>query len=283
MKILLVGGSSTLAQVLKPYLVPFAEVVTAGRSGCNVELDLAWPVERFEIPDGVDVVVNLAAHFGGEHFSDWIAAEEINVLGALKLAQAASRSGVKRLVQVSTIFTNLPADSAFFNWYALSKRHAEDVLQLHCRQVGLPLTIVCPAQIYGEGEIFRRHQPFLYALLDKAERAENIVLNGSNDALRNFIHVDDVAEIIARMIRLDIGGRHVCASLRNVRFSEIAAIAIEVMGSASKISFDANKPNIPSNAFDAEEDIYQLIGYFPRITLREGLTREAKRRKATLP
>ena len=47
MKILLSGGHSSLAQVLRPVLELFAEVLTAGRSGCDVELDLTWPAERF--------------------------------------------------------------------------------------------------------------------------------------------------------------------------------------------------------------------------------------------
>ena len=50
MKILLVGGQSALAQVLRPVLDSFAEVLTAGRSGCDVELDLTWSADRFKLP-----------------------------------------------------------------------------------------------------------------------------------------------------------------------------------------------------------------------------------------
>ncbi len=279
MKILLVGGHSSLAQVLRPVLASFAEVLTAGRSGCDVDLDLAWPVEQFELPAGLDAVINLAAHFGGQAFDTMIAAEEVNVLGALKLAHACTCAGVGNLVQVSSIFARLDEDSPFYNSYVLSKRHAEELTWLYCRSAGLPLAILRPAQLYGEGESFRHHQPFLFMLLDLAQRGEDIVLYGRNDAQRNFIHVADVAEVISRVVQQRIEGRHDCVSLSNVRFSEIAAAAVAAFGSASTIHFDATKPDIPDNAFAADESLYRLIDYFPCISLVQGLAREAARRR----
>ncbi|MDZ4814683.1 MAG: NAD(P)-dependent oxidoreductase [Verrucomicrobiota bacterium] len=279
MKILLTGGNSSLAQVLRPVLASFAEVQTAGRSGCDVMLDMAWPAERFELPQDVDTVIHLAANFGGPDFASILAAEEINVLGALKLAHTCHRAGVGQLVQVSSIFAGLGIKSPFYNSYALSKRHAEELTGLYCRSVGLPLVILRPAQFYGEGQVFRRHQPFLYALLDSAQCGKDIVLYGRNDALRNFIHVDDVAEIIARVVRQRIEGLYECSSLTNVRFSEIAAAAVAAFDSPSAIRFDTDKADIPDNAFAADDALYRRIGYFPKISLAQGLIREAERRK----
>ena len=281
MKILLTGGGSSLAQVLRPVLASFAEVLTAGRSGCDVELDLTWPTERFKLPDGVDTVIHLAAHFGGPDFASMLAAEDVNVLGSLKLAHVCHRAGVGQLVQISSIFAGLVEESPFYNSYALSKRHAEELTQLFCRSAGLSLAILRPAQLYGEGESFRRHQPFLYALLDSAQCGKDIVLYGHNDGLRNFIHVADLAEIIARVVQQRIEGRYDCVSLTNLRFSEIAAAAVAAFGSASAIRFDTDKANIPDNAFSADDALYRLIGYFPQISLAQGLAQEAARRKAS--
>ncbi len=280
MKILLTGGGSSLAQVLRPVLTPFAKVLTAGRSGCDVELDLTWPAERFEVPEALDAVIHLAANFGGRDFASMLAAEEVNGLGALKLAHACHRAGTAQLVLVSSIFAGLGEESPFYNSYTLSKRHAEELTQLYCRSAGLPLAILRPAQLYGEGESFRRHQPFLYTLLDRAQRGEEIIFYGSNDARRNFIHVADVAEVIARVVRQRIEGRYDCAGLSNVRFSEIAAAAVAAFGSSSAVSFDATKPDIPDNAFAADDTLYRRIDYFPQISLGQGLAREAARRKA---
>lgn len=279
MKILIVGGSSSLAQVLRPVLASFAEVLTAGRRGCDVALDLAWSAERLELPAGLDAVIHLAAHFGGQNFDTIFAAEEVNVLGALKLAHACARAGVGQLVLASSIFAGLNEDSPFYNSYTLSKRHGEELSLLYCRSVGLPLAILRLAQLYGEGESFRRHQPFLFEQLDRAQRGEDLVLYGSNDARRNFIHVADVAEVFSRVVQQRIEGRYDCASLSNVRFSEIASAAVAAFGSASAIRFDATKPDVPDNAFAVDETLYRLIDYFPRISLAQGLAREAARRR----
>lgn len=280
MKILLAGAHSCLAQALRPVLASFADVLTAGRGGCDVELDLSWPAERFRLPAGLDAVINLAAHFGGPEAGAMLAAEETNALGALKLGNACTHAGVGHLVQISSVFAGLDDDSPFFNSYALSKRHAEELTRLYCRGAHLPLAIVRLAQIYGEGDAFRRHQPFLYTVMDRAQRGEDIVLYGSNDARRNFIHAEDVAEVIARTVRQRVEGSYVCASLSNVRYSEIAAAAVAAFGSASTVSFDVEKPDIPDNVFAADDALYRLIGYFPRMSLEQGLAREAARRRA---
>ena len=278
MKILLVGAHSSLAMVLRPILATFAEIITAGRRGCDIELDLAWTAGRFEIPEGMDVVINLAAHFGGNGFSDMLAAEEINALGPLKLANACTRSGVSQLVHISSIFAGMEKNSPYYNEYALSKCHAEDLLRLYSRRVGLRVAILRPSQIYGTGERFRRHQPLLYSLMDQAQSGWPIVLNGRNDALRNFIHAEDIAEIIARVVRQRVEGLYVCASLSNIRFSEIAKAAAQAFGNISSIHFDTDKPDIPDNVFEFDIKLYQMIEYTPRITLQEGLEREAARR-----
>lgn len=278
MKILLSGGHSSLAQVLRPLLESFAQVLTAGRSGCDVELDLNWPADRFELPPELDAVIHLGAHFGGRDFDSMMAAEEVNVLGSLKLANACSAAGVGHLVLVSSIFAGLDERSPFFNVYTLSKRHAEELTQLYCRENGLPLAILRPAQLYGEGESFRRHQPILYALLDRAQRGEDIILYGNNDAQRNFIHVEDVAEVLARVVQRRVEGRYDCAAQSNVRFSEIAAASVAAFGSNSAIRFDASRPDIDDNGFKGDESLYLLIDYFPRISLADGLAREAVRR-----
>lgn len=280
MKILIVGGSSSLAQVLRPALSSFAEVLTAGRSGCDVALDLSWDMKQFELPEGLDAVVNLAAHFGGKDFTAVHAAEHVNVLGSLKLCHAAQSAGVGHVVQISTIFASLEEDSPFFSSYALSKRHAEDVVRLYCSSVNLPLSILRPAQIYGVGETFRKHQPFIYSIIDKAENNEEIVLYGTNDAQRNLIHAEDVAEVIARVVRRRILGLHACPSMTNVRYSEIAAAAISAFDNRSQICFAADKPDILDNAFEPNDSLYRQIEYFPRVTLELGIQKEAAYRKA---
>ena len=88
MKILIVGGQSSLGQSLLAVLQPFADMVTAGRSGCDMSLDLTWPVEQLQLPQGIDVVINTAAHFGVGDIDSIVEAEQVNALGTLNLLEA---------------------------------------------------------------------------------------------------------------------------------------------------------------------------------------------------
>ena len=279
MKILLVGANSSLAYALKPVLEEFAEVITAGRSNCDVMLDLAGDIS---IPPGFDTVINTACHFGGKDVASIIAAEQINVLGMLKLCHACIKSNVGHFVQVSSIFAELPRISPFFNIYALSKRHGDEATQLLSGAYKLPLAIVRPSQFYGVGDLYRRSQPFLYALIDKAQANDDIVIYGSNDAQRNFIHIVDVAKILALVVQQRVEGIFSCAHPENVRYSEIAQAAINAFDSNSSVRFALDQPDIPDNGFTSDHTLYQRVGYFPRISIADGMRMEAAYREQGL-
>src|SRR4029077_13208364 len=122
--------------------------------------------------------------------------EDVNVLGTLKLCQACTRAKVKHLISISSTSAYLMPASPYYSIYSLSKKQSDEVAQLFCSSFGLPCAILRPSQIYGSEDTFRKHQPFLYTAIDRAERGEEITIYGDHDALRNYIHVDDVCQII---------------------------------------------------------------------------------------
>jgi len=274
MKILIVGGRSSLGQELARQWAPSAEVLIAGRSGCELTLDLAaaqWPA----LPPGLDVVVNTAAHFGGARPVDLAAAVEVNVLGALRLAEACSQSGAARLVHVSTIFAELPIDSPLQSSYATTKRHADEMLQMACAVAKLPLTILRPSQFVGVGQSLRRHQPFLANLLDKAARGDAIELWGSGRTRRNFIHVAYVARAIIALTERGLDGVHVCQSLQDIGMADVARAAIAAFGGRSELRFLSDKPDLPDNTLPISPRLHELLGFAPSVSLQECFTSEA--------
>jgi nucleoside-diphosphate-sugar epimerase len=169
MRILLVGGNSSLASVLKRLLAEFAEVITGGRNGCDVCLDLAEPVLSFNITSGFDAVINCAAQFDVKRSEEMIQVENVNVLGTLKLCHACKMAEAGQFVHVSSIFASLDQMSPFFSMYALSKKHADEVAQLYALTHNLPLLIIRSGQLYCVGDAQRKSQPFLYSIMDKAQ------------------------------------------------------------------------------------------------------------------
>ncbi len=108
-------------------------------------------------------------------------------------------------------------------------------------------------------------------MADKAEKGENIMLYGNNDALRNFIHVDDLVAIIAFVIRNKVEGNYSCMYPEDLTYSQIANAAITAFKSKSKVSFVKDKPDIPDNIFDKDYSLYDKIHFYPKITIEKGM------------
>jgi nucleoside-diphosphate-sugar epimerase len=276
MKVVIVGGNSSLGLALGAVASASCEVITAGRTNCDLTFDLTWPFERMVLPNDVDVIVHTAAHFGGKSAADILEAEHVNVLGTLKLCQAAVSARARHLVLISSIFASLKEDSEHHSIYALSKRHAEEVARFVCATHSLPLTVLRPSQIYGAGPRFRVHQPFLHAMMDKAKKGEDIVLYGTRDPRRNFIYIDDLTAVISRVIDARIVGTYFCQHPSNVTYSQIAKAAFEAFDTRGSVRFLRDKPDIPDNVFAADDSLYEAIGFRPSTTIEDGLRRIAR-------
>lgn len=280
MRILIVGGASSLGRALKPVLSAFAEVITAGKSGCDIKLDLRDPPGKMALPDGVDVVINTAAKSGAKTPQEILETADVNVLGVLRLCIAAVRAGAKHFVHISSVYVGLEKGSPHYGIYSMTKRHSEEIAQFFCSSQSLPLTILRPSPIYGDSDSFRRGQPFLYTIIDKAERGEPITIYGSNDALRNYIHVDDLTNIIARVVQLRIEGTYACAHTRDVTLSQVARAAFLAFDRPENVRFMRDKPDIADNVFGQDDSLYRMIGYYPQVTIEEGMGKAAIYRKA---
>jgi nucleoside-diphosphate-sugar epimerase len=279
MKILLVGSSSSLGSALIPVLAEFNEVITAGRNNCDITIDLNEPFSNYLLPENIDVVIHAAANFGGKEDAAILEAELVNVIGTLKLCQAAVRANVKHFIFISTIFSNLPIESWFNSIYSLSKKHAEELAFFYCLKHSLPLTILKPSQIYGNKDRYGKHQPFLYTIIDKAQKGEEIIINGSHDPLRNFIYIDDLTTIISKVIQKRVEGIYSCITPVNVRFSEIVNAAFAAFNREPLMHFKNDQADIPDNIFETDSSLYQIIDYYPQTTIAEGMNKIANHRK----
>ncbi|MGB6306533.1 MAG: NAD(P)-dependent oxidoreductase [Steroidobacteraceae bacterium] len=281
MRALIVGSTSSLAKVLKPALMQLGEVLLAGRRHADIALDLNASAEEMALPADLDAIVHAAAHFGGKTDEDIRQAQSVNVLGTLKLCQAAVRARARHLVLISSIYADAGASSGHAapsgndNIYALSKRHADELAQFYCAAHGLPLCILRPTQLYGDGDEFRRHQPFFYHLADQAQAAREVTLYGTHDARRNYLHAEDLAHIISLTIQQRITGVYACGHPHDVTYSQVAEAAFAAFATEKRIRFLADKADIPDHIYPVNDALYRLIGFTPRISIEAGLKRIA--------
>ena len=273
LKILVVGGNSSLAKSLLPTLLPYAEVFTAGRVGCDVYLDLQLPLESFILPKGIDLVINTAAHFGGNDSFSCLEAASVNSLGSLKLVIACSQIGVQHFINISSSSVTMKITSPHFGIYSLSKRQADELIYFYCQNRNIACTILRPSQLYGDDETFLKHQPFLRKILNNALNGENIAIHGTKNASRNLLHIDDFCNIILRVIQGRIEGTYLCSNPIDTSLLELSKVVVKALGSTSKIVFDASIEDTPDYLIPFDDTLYTKIGYFPRITIEEGLNR----------
>ncbi|HSX29865.1 MAG TPA: NAD(P)-dependent oxidoreductase [Candidatus Saccharimonadales bacterium] len=268
--VLVIGAGSALARAALPVFTKDNTIITAGRKDCDVYCDINKSVE---IPSGVDVVVNFAANFGGTSDEAITAAVETNVLGTLRICEAVKKAQLKQLVLVSSIFAALDESSPSYSIYALTKKHADELAVFYCKLHEIPLTILRPSRIYGDDDSFAKNQPFLYQIVDKAQRGEDIVLYGKHDARRNYIHSADLAEIINRVISRQVAGVFACTAPEDATYSHIAKSAQHSFGRGSTVTFAHDKPDIPDDVFPADYSLYDKIDYRPSVSIDDGLRR----------
>jgi len=247
-----------------------------------VHLDLNDPLENIVIPNGVDVVINTAAHFGGKEYEHIYQAENVNVQGVLKLCKKCLKANVKHFVNISSTSAYLTEDSEYFGIYALSKKQSDELVKFFCSTFNLPYTILRPSQLYGNDDSFRKHQPFLYTALDKAERSEDIGIYGAKDALRNYIHINDFTKLIALVVINQVEGLYACTHAEDVSLSQIAHAAIQAFGTEGRVIFQKNMADIPDNIFLYDDALYKRVNFFPQISIEEGMKRIATYRLTRL-
>jgi nucleoside-diphosphate-sugar epimerase len=269
MKIFVIGGNSALAKAVIP-IIGSHEIITAGRKGCDTYCDIT---ESVTIPNDVDVVLNFAATFGGDSDEAILEAERTNSLGVLNICSALRKANVKHFINISSMSATHDETSAYYSIYAITKRHGDELAQYYCKLFGISLTILRPTQLYGDNDEFTSHQPFFHHLVNNAEKGQDIIIYGSRDALRNYIHSVDLGEIIKRVVSDRVTGTYPCMYPADVSFSEIAQTAQKIFGQGGEIIFQKDKPDILDNVFTKDLTIYEKLKYQPTISLQTGLER----------
>jgi len=271
----------------------FKNVVTR----THAELDLLDPasVRSFYETERPDVAIIAAARVGGIGANS--AANSLflyeNEMIALNTVWAAAEAGVKRLLFLGStcIYPCLapqpiPEDALLTSalektneGYALAKISGLKLCTFLRRERGLCYHSLMPTNLYGPGDnydLVGGH--VLPTMIRKFEEArvrgdKTVPLWGSGSPLREFLHVDDLAEACLFALNLENP-----PDLMNVGSGEevsIRALAETVRaatGCPAEISWDASKPDgTPRKLCDTS--LIRSLGWCPRISLKEGIVR----------
>jgi UDP-glucose 4-epimerase len=140
-------------------------------------------------------------------------------------------------------------------------------------EIAAPLAMLRPTLIYGASDPHNGYGPNRFRRL--AERGEPIVLFGKGEERRDHVHIDDVAEIAARVVHHRSHGALNVATGVVTSFADIAATVARLAGHPVPIRETPRSGPMPHNGYRAF-DIDACRTAFPDFAYRplaEGLSR----------
>jgi GDP-L-fucose synthase len=271
------------------------------REGCTIltasrgELDLRRQAETdawfaAQRPDAVFVA---AATVGGILANDSRPAEFLydNLMIAGNVIEAARQSKVAKLLFLgsSCIY---PRDAAqpmredalltgplepTNQWYAVAKIAGLKLCAAYRLQYGCDFISAQPTNLYGPGDTYdlaASHViPALLAKTDRARRAgaDEVAIWGTGKPLREFLHVDDLADALVFLMQRYSGEEHVnIGTGAEVSISELASLIADTAGFAGRFRYETDKPDgMPRKLLDCGKLLG--MGWRPSIGLRDGL------------
>lgn len=163
--------------------------------------------------------------------------------------------------------------------YAIAKIAGIKLCQAYASEYGENYISAMPTNLYGPHDNFDLNSSHvLPALLRKAHEAKasgarEIMVWGTGQPRREFLHVDDMADACVFLLQnydspeiINVG----CGE--DVSIRELVEQICEVVGFDGKLAFDATKPDgTPRKLLEVSK--LKALGWSPKIGLREGITR----------
>ena len=255
------------------------------------ELDLLDPksVRDFYAAEKPDVAIIAAARVGGIGANS--AANSLflyeNEMIAMNTVWGAAEAGVKRLLFLGStcIYPRMapqpiPENALLTSelektneGYALAKISGLKLCEFLRREKGLLYHSLMPTNLYGPGDNYDIvHGHVLPTLIRKFETMKEVVpLWGTGKAIREFLHVDDLASACLFALSLDNPPDLMnVGSGEEVTIRELAEAVKSATGSTAKIEWDATKPDgTPRKLCDTT--LIRSLGWKPEIDLKKGL------------
>jgi GDP-L-fucose synthase len=236
-----------------------------------------------------------AARVGGILANDTRRAEFIrdNLLIQTNVIDSAWRHGVKKLVFLgsSCIYPKLAQqpmrEDALLTGllestnepYAIAKIAGIKMAQAYRSQYGFDAISLMPTNLYGPGDNFDlQSSHVLPALIRKFHEAKiagaaAVTIWGSGTPLREFLHVDDLADASVFLMRNYSSAEIInVGSGDEISIGDLARLVSEVVGYTGETVYDRSKPDgTPRKLLDSGR--LRALGWEPGVSLRPGIAR----------
>ena len=277
-----------------------ARILTADRQSLDLTDQAA--VRRFFAAHRIDQVYLAAAKVGGIHANSTYPAEFIhdNLVIQTNIIHAAHTSDVDRLLFlgsscISPKLAEQPMrEDALLTGvleptnepYAIAKIAGIKMCESYNRQYGRRYRSVMPTNLYGPNDNFHPDNahvlPALMRRLHEAKAAgrDSVAVWGTGRAMREFLHVDDMARASVFVMGMDdeVYAANTRPTLSHINvgsgvdctIAELVQMLARVIGYEGALAFDTTKPDgTPRKLMDVSR--LAAMGWRPEISLEDGL------------
>ncbi len=281
-------GSAVCRRLAK---MPGVELITRSR----IELDLCQEsqVNEFFSKNRPATVIFASAKVGGIHANKTFPVEFLtdNLRQELATIHASFRNGVGRFLFLGStcIYPRLakqpikedellssPLEQTN-EAYAIAKIAGLKLCQYFRQQYGVLYHSAMPTNLYGPGDNYHPdHSHVLPGMIRRIHEAKvrgdaSVTIWGTGTPLREFLHVDDLADAILHLCELDNPPDWVnVGTSLDVSIFELARLVAKTIGFEGEIKTDPSKPDgTPRKLTDTS--LIRSTGWTPKIELEQGV------------
>ncbi len=241
-KVLLTGGDGFLGGYTARALVDAGYAVKCfDISSKNEEITLDCEYIQGDIQNLDDVVkaaegCDYIYHLAGiadieEAKSRPLDTGKINIQGTLNALEAAQKHNIERFVFASTVYVYSDRGS----FYRVSKQACENYIETYSEIYDIPYTILRYGSLYG-----RQAHPEngIYKLISSAMETGEIIYNGDENAMREYIHVSDAAELSVKILDEEYKNQHIILTgSERMKIVDVMRMISEMMPNKPEVKF----------------------------------------------
>lgn len=291
--IVIVAGATGLAgsAIVKAYRNTANEVIGVNRS--VVDLMDSKATEDFIIQSKPSLIVDAAAKVGGIGANNSYPVEFLaeNITIQSNLMRAAHKANVPNFVFLgsSCIYPrdySQPIKEEYLmtgpleatnSAYAVAKIAGIEMVNSYRKEYGTRWISLMPTNLYGPRDNFNLTAShvlpaFIRRFIEAAEGGvDKVTLWGSGAPLREFLHVDDLAQAVLLASEKYDSSLHLNVGTgEDLSIKDLAQKVADVAGFTGEIEWDSSKPDgTPRKVLDVSR--IKALGWKPTITLEEGI------------
>jgi UDP-glucose 4-epimerase len=187
-------------------------------------------------------------HCAAKHFIPFCQANkfeavEANICGTHNILNIASELRIKKFVFISSAAVYLHGSAKFSendelgsaDIYAQTKIIGEELVESKCSKENMNFTILRLFNVYGKNNLTPHIIPAIIKQLEKGD----VITLGNCESFRDYIYVEDVAEMIRLALKDSTGGVYNVGTGKGSTATDIVAIFEKLLG--KKISIKTDK------------------------------------------